>query len=177
MCSSDLKNGIASGLNNGLDYLWWSTKSLVVTAGEEQTVSILFQRKAVCLEFEVSTTSGSTLSKVTQIDFTPPSTSSSTFNLSTGLISQASSLTTGTFLTTISGFEATGYMLPVKTTKQIQLHICVEIDGAISWHSTSLPRPTNNTFLAAHSYEYSLIVDKTSNYIVKSELKGIRALD
>ena len=85
--------GRATGLYNGLDYLWWSMQKVHVLPSTPQTIPILFAHESteIMVNFEMD---GCEIDTIYQATVNYPTTSACVYQLATGKISPSTNITT-----------------------------------------------------------------------------------
>lgn len=169
--------GIATGLYNGMDYLWWEQEVVQVVAGQENDINILFLHRCVQLEINVIGSEYIKVDGIGQMDFSAPTTSNASWNLGTGNITGSYSLQNGNQLMTINGLTADGYMIPVTTTSPITVFMDVIIYGIHDWEKFDLPLPENNEYIGGNCYIYEVSVKPIGTNRVSAKLKNVRRIE
>ncbi len=159
-------SGVCSSLFNQTDYIWWSDLNYTPTY-PSSTITLNFQHCATQVVVYVSPGSGITVDRVSEMTITPSNTSGCTWNLLTGVITPATSLSTTVAAMGVA--QASGQfvgqviMLPLKMSGNMTLKFNALLGGETVARSYSAELPIfENNLEAAHSYKYtvSLYEDK-----------------
>ena len=181
-------NGTATSISNKTDYVW-STKSLAVTGGTDQQVDLSLSHSCVQIVIQVLS-SNVTLntSIVPTISITPSTVnSSSTWNLTTGVINPSTSISTSTDMgVTLSTSSDTLFMgqiimLPLIYSDDLTADFSVTMkdESTARNYTAQLPVYTNTdsikAFRAGYSYIYKL--ELTRQCITFSDVSIINWVD
>lgn len=153
-----ISNGISSGLQNGVDYLWWGCANYEID-GSQVTVPIVFNHAATQLVIELSAGEGLYLGGVVSATVTPPQTGS-TLDLGSGTITPATGYGTTPAAMGVTDLTLQYTMLPLQseTPMTLTLSLSVNYDPTPRQYSVSIPVPDGG-FQGGNSYLYQAIVD------------------
>lgn len=153
-------NNVASDLKNGEDYVWGSIKDQDIQS-PSTTLPITFYHQAIQLQFTINNISSVKISKLydTSKIGVPASSSSATWNLLTGEISQI----TSTSYTSATGDALTINDLTVRTicipfTSSINNTVdinCLNTNNDALSFSLNVPIPTDG-YIGGSSYNYNI---------------------
>ena len=181
-------NGTATSLSNKTDYVW-STKLLAVTGGTDQQVDLSLSHSCVQIVVQVLSNNVTLNTNVTPSISITPSTvnSSSTWDLTTGVITPSTSISTatdmGVTLSTSSDtlFMGQVIMLPLIYSDDLTANFAIMMEGESTTrqYTAQLPVYTNTdnvkAFRAGYSYIYKL--ELTSQGITFSDVTIINWID
>ncbi len=178
-------NYITTDINSGVDYLW----ALVDTINIETETNVILNFNHVACQVNLNVINQQTDTIADWINFamlgTPEVTSSSEWNLLTGVITPSTSIRVDTLLNMVAkGLTASQYILPVSKVAEIYLYISLKLnkENEPMGYEIFLPLP-DSTFLPGSSYSYTVqygydtiivndvniapwnIIDETSNPI------------
>ena len=153
-----ISNGISSGLQNGVDYLWWRCANYEIN-GSQVTVPIIFNHVATQIVVELSAGEGMVLQQIASATVTPPQTGS-TLDLTSGTITPATGYGSTPASMGVNGLKAQFTMLPLQTDTPMTLTLMLNInyDPTPRQYSVSIPVPEGG-FQGGNSYLYQAIVD------------------
>lgn len=153
-----ISNGISSGLQNGVDYLWWGCANYEIN-GSQVTVPIVFNHAATQIVVVLSAGEGVALQQIASATITPPQTGS-TLDLTSGAITPATGYGSTPASMGVNGLKAQYTMLPLQTDTPMTLTLMLNInyDPTPRQYSVSIPVPEGG-FQGGNSYLYQAIVD------------------
>lgn len=153
-----ISNGISSGLQNGVDYLWWGCANYEIN-GSQVTVPIVFNHAATQIVVVLSAGEGVALQQIASATITPPQTGS-TLDLTSGAITPATGYGSTPASMGVNGLKAQFTMLPLQTDTPMTLTLMLNInyDPTPRQYTVSIPVPEGG-FQGGNSYLYQAIVD------------------
>lgn len=153
-----ISNGISSGLQNGVDYLWWGCANYEIN-GSQVTVPIVFNHAATQIVVVLSAGEGVALQQIASATITPPQTGS-TLDLTSGAITPATGYGSTPASMGVNGLKAQYTMLPLQTDTPMTLTLMLNInyDPTPRQYSVNIPVPEGG-FQGGNSYLYQAIVD------------------
>ncbi|HIW65869.1 MAG TPA: fimbrillin family protein [Candidatus Alistipes intestinipullorum] len=153
-----ISNGISSGLQNGVDYLWWGCANYEID-GSQVTVPIVFNHAATQIVIVLSAGEGVALQQIASATITPPQTGS-TLDLTSGAITPATGYGSTPASMGVNGLKAQYTMLPLQTDTPMTLTLMLNInyDPTPRQYTVSIPVPEGG-FQGGNSYLYQAIVD------------------
>lgn len=162
-------NGTYTQLANNMDYIWW-TKSVTVNASN-QTVDMTLSH--CCSQILIKLrASGDTISNMSSMTITPSNTSNSSWDLTTGVITPATSLGTSAAMGISNVGDSIYYgqitMLPLTlSTGNLTATFTVSLNGgAARTYQASLPVYQSSTaatpaFTPGNCYIYDLLISQS----------------
>ncbi len=159
-------SGVCSSLLNQTDYIWWSDLSYTPTY-PSSTLTMDMQHCATQVVVYIAPSTGVTIGSVNNMTITPSNTSGCTWNMLTGTITSATSISTSTEPMGViqSGTEFVGQiiMLPLKMTGNMTLTFEAVIGSDTSSRTyTALLPVFEGDLEAAHSYKYTVTLYEDS---------------
>lgn len=179
--------GIATDLYNGLDYLWWSQLNISVVDTTPQSIPILFEHVATRIEIEFTPPDDCVIDTIYQATLAYPNTDSCTYQLATGQISPATSVSLGSFDMNMNGnlgfinyvpLDGDDATLEEGVSGLVDIMICGEYLG---YQEFFIPMPGNNKFEAGNSYQYEVEFPmaggvSSAKKVLKGVLKGVKRI-
>lgn len=157
-------NNYAVNLQNGKDYLWCSIKNQIIDKNGT-TVPITFNHVATQLIVNIENKDNiNPLSEILDAAYSAPIIDENVkWNLLTGIISPATSISTNPFNLSIKGLKTSTIMVPLYApTDSIGYYVAVKQEnGDLQLCSTLIPIPEEG-YQAGHSYEYVMYFDADS---------------
>lgn len=162
--------GVATNIQNGLDYIWCGKWNVDVTEGND-TITIDFQHCCTQIQVNLVVESGITVNSVTSVSLTPPDLTDISWDMfNQGAIGPSDSINVNTddmigmgFKKTAFGFRAAYIMVPIKVNETTDMNctFVLEIDSEGSNRTFNLNLPVyENDMKAGYSYLYNLTLDK-----------------
>ena len=147
--------GLANGLSNNVDYLWWKDENMYISKNEE-AIPIEFERCCAKLTFLLTADTGDTLDEVTQFNITTGDPNKCYFSLRSGNISTTTSLTTSKQACTIVDTTASIIILPLNTNINLSALIEATVNGTSGWYTESIPLWFTDNYRAGYDYVYEI---------------------
>lgn len=174
-------SGLASGLYNGLDYLWWCQKSVRVESTTAQTIPILFAHAStqILVNFKMT---GCQIDTIYQATLNYPSTYGCTYQLGTGIIKSSTNMSMGYFNLNITQnmgfinyvpFEGDIFDAVSGIDGMVYLKACGANQG---WQTFTLPLPSNYELVGGYMYEYTVYVTQYASAVARAELMGVKRI-
>ena len=153
-------NGLASGLSQDVDYIWWSKLNVSVT--EDNTlIPMTYINSCAKIVINFSAAAGSTLSSVTHVDITLGNTAHCNMSLITGYISPSKAISNNKTMMHLDGLSAFVVSLPISTSvksKYLTATIQATVNNKTSYYTLKVPLPsTNYSFTGGNEYVYSAV--------------------
>lgn len=159
----DTSDGIATGLNNGLDYLWCGLWDAIPT-GTSATYDLTFQHCCTQVLIDLVVEEGITVNSVTSVTITPTDTTGMSWSLfNNGTIGPAMSLSDTPaymgFKKTAFGFSAAYVMFPIvvsgPTNMSCQFVLNINNEAANRTYALNIP-VYQNELQAGYAYSYGV---------------------
>lgn len=147
--------GHSISLSNGIDYLWWKSENVTISATNSQ-IPIIFKHACSKLKIEMEAAHGHTLSKINQLAIRIGYQNEAVMDLRTGYITPITTLNSYGDLARIDHLDAYLYMLPLKTSSGLNATVSVTLDNQEQWFHFLIPPTKSNIFESDKEYEYEV---------------------
>ncbi len=153
-------SGVATSLENQMDYIWWGNSDYSVN-DTISTISMNMKHCGIQVVVSILAEDSITINSVSGMSITPADVSGCSWNLKSGTITQATSLTTSTatmgVASTSSSYVGQIIMLPIKASGDFTVSFDVTINGESTPRSYSAQLPIyEGNMTAGNSYKYTV---------------------
>ncbi|MGL5785739.1 MAG: fimbrillin family protein [Bacteroidales bacterium] len=156
----DSQTGISSStLSNGIDYLWWNSTRVAITSSTVN-IPIIYSHCATQIVIKLYAGNGVQLNTQSAATITPSDNKASKMNLTTGVITPSTSLSSQSVKMGVSNFVSQYTMLPLTMSGNLTATFTVTINNETKPRvfSVKVPVPSGN-LSPGKSYLYKAVVN------------------